>query len=77
MVSLNMVEYGLAMSEVLESMFFCEHNSIQFSTKFDFYASKYDNNCAQELILSLFGKRFSKIFNSNHLELSYLRYKKV
>ena len=50
MVSLNTVEYGLTVSEVLESMLFYERNSIQLSAKFDFGASKFDNNCAQELI---------------------------
>ena len=50
MVSLNTVEYGLAVSEVLESMLFYERNSIQLSAKFDFGASKFDNNCAQERI---------------------------
>ena len=50
MVSLNTVEYGLAVSEVLESMLFYERNSIQLSAKFDFGASKFDNNSSQELI---------------------------
>ena len=50
MVSLNTVEYGLAVSEVLESMLFYERNSIQLSAKFDFGASEFDNNSAQELI---------------------------
>ena len=50
MVSLNTVEYGLAVSEVLESMLFYERNSIQLSAKFDFGASKFDNNSAQGLI---------------------------
>ena len=50
MVSLNTVEYGLAVSEVLESMLFYERNFMQLSTKFDFCASKFNNNCAQEMI---------------------------
>ena len=50
MVSLNTVEYGLAVSEVLESMLFYDRNSIQLNAKFDFCASKFDNNSAQELI---------------------------
>ena len=56
MVSLNTIEYGLAVSEVLESMLFYERNSIQLSTKFDFCASKFDNNCAQKLISESFLK---------------------
>ena len=62
MVSLNTVEYGLAVSDVLENMLFNERSSIQLSTKFDFCASKFDNNCAQKLISESFLKNIQQDF---------------
>ena len=59
MVSLNMVKDGLY-SEVLQSMFFINNNSVQLSTKFDFCASKFENNCAKIRFLSFLEKHSAR-----------------
>ena len=56
----NIVKYSLAASEVLETMVFMSNNSIQMSSNFDFCASKFDNNCAQNLISEFFSKNIQQ-----------------
>ena len=59
-------------TEVLKSMFVISNKPIKLYTKIGFCVPKFDRNCVQNLISGNFGTKFSSIFSSSYLELSFV-----